>query len=199
MPLDDRVRRGLERSAEALPVDTLDSLEAVRRKRRAATNGARLADGLVVVVVLLVGIAIAPGLLNQAASPIPSLSSSPQASPTASAQSTIVGSFAVDLSAAGEPLKSSGLDGEWQISFESDGTMTWSAPRGRISMPRPLDTYQASAGRLTTNLFTQSLCRGAAAGSYTWARTGTTLVITVVEDGCVQRRAILTTSAWTSQ
>jgi len=204
MAFDDRLRRRLQRQADEAKADTQRSLQDVRRKRQASNNRGRLADGLALILIALVTLAVAPFVLNQLAAPpnpptppptqIPSVAPASPTSPV-----SIVGSYAADLSGAGEPLASAGHAGRWQISFQSDGTLTWTGPGDLgTAFGNPVDTYQVFAGSLTTN-FLRNVCRGVGVGSYTWSRSGPTLTITVVEDGCAERRAILTTAAWTSQ
>lgn len=200
MPLDDRVRRGMQRTTEGVELDAGLALTRLRGRQRAPSTRGRLADVVVVLLLVALAVILLPHLAAQLGTGPAQSSPTITASASAPGAGSIVGSYRSDLSSAGEPLASANLAGVWQISFLSDGTVPWAAPPGAgVAMVPPIDTYQASAGQLVLNLFSHDLCKGAGTGSYSWHRSADQLTLTVVSDPCAIRQALLTTAPWTPQ
>jgi len=194
MSLDDRVKSALERSTHVVDPDVRRDLATVRRRTRRLVLRQRIGGGLLAIAVVAAALFLGPRLLDV----IGSQRGRPAGRPTPPPAASLVNSYRVDLKDAGGDLVSAGLDGEWTLSFNGDGTLVWNAPpTAGISEGLPRDTYQVSGDRIVTAAFVTELCEGGV-GTYTWTREGSSLTLTVVNDDCALRAAILSTEPWTA-
>jgi len=193
MPLDDRVKSALKRSTNVVDPDVRRDLATVRRRTRRLVVRQRIGGGLLAVALLAVAVFLGPRILDV----IGSQHGRPADRPTPPASLSLVGSYRVDLSGTGEPLASEGVDGAWTMEFGGDGTVVWNAPAGSgLSEGLPRDTYHQSGSTVVTTVFASELC-GGGVGTYSSARSGSSITFEVVSDACELRRAILTLEPWT--
>jgi len=189
MSLDRRLRDALQRSSSVVDPDVGRNLAIVRRRTRRAVIRQRVTTTLLAAAMVAAAVVLGPRLLDI----IRSQHETPPARPSPSA---LVGSYHADLTGAGGPLATARLAGPWTLTLNGDGSILWNAPPGSgVTEGLPRDTYQVTGTQLVTNLF-RSLCRGSGVGSYSWTRSGGTLTLVTVRDGCQLRRAILTSVPW---
>ena len=189
MPLDDRVKGALERSSTIVGPDLRRDLSIVRRKTRRAVIRQRVGTGVLLLVMIVAGVFLGPGVLDV----IRSQRHVPAATPSAPVLS---GTYQADLSGVGV-LASKNLAGPWQIRLSGDGSVLWEAPQASgVSEGVPNDTYHLTGSSLVTSMFARDLCRGTGAGSYTFTTSTGSLTFSVVSDACDVRRAVLTSVAW---
>ncbi len=176
MSLDRRLRDALQRSSSVVDPDVGRNLAIVRRRTRRAVIRQRVTTTLLAAAMVAAAVVLGPRLLDI----IRSQHETPPARPSPSA---LVGSYNADLTGAGGPLATARLAGPWTLTLSG------------VTEGLPRDTYQVTGTQLVTNLF-RSLCRGSGVGSYSWTRSGGTLTLVTVRDGCQLRRAILTSVPW---
>ena len=194
MPLDDRVKGALERSTSVVDPDVRRDLATVRRRTSRLVLRQRVGGAALVVALIASAVFLGPGIVDV----IRNQRNEPADRPTPAPTGTLPGSYRVDLSGADGRLVSAGLDGEWTLTFNSDGALLWNAPASAgISEGLPRDTYQMSGDRIVTTAFVPELCEGAV-GTYTWKRTGSSLSLRVVDDACELRAAVLTSEPWSA-
>ena len=190
MSLDRRLRDALQRSSVVVDPDVGCNLATVRRWTRRLVIRQRVTCALLAAAMVAVVVVAGPWVLDV----IGSQRETPAARPSPSA---LVGSYQVDLSGADSRLAARGLAGSWTLTLNGDGSILWNAPPGAgVTEGLPRDTYQVTGTQLVTNLFQPNLCRGSGVGSYSWTRSGGTLTLVAVSDGCELRRAILTSAPW---
>jgi hypothetical protein len=190
MSLDRRLRDALQRSAVVVDPDVAPNLATVRRRTRRLVIRQRVTSALLAAAMVVVVVVAGPWVLDV----IGSQRETPAARPSPSA---LVGSYKVDLSGADSRLAARGLAGSWMLTLNGDGSVLWNAPPGAgVTEGLPRDTYQVTGAQLVTNLFQTNLCRGSGVGSYSWVRSGGTLTLVAVSDGCELRRTILTSAPW---
>jgi hypothetical protein len=190
MSLDRRLREALRRSAAVVDPDVERNLATVRRRTRRLVIGQRVTRALLATAVVAAVVVAGPRLLDV----IGGQRQPPAARPSPSA---LVGSYKVDLTGADGQMAARGLAGPWTLTLNGDGSVLWNAPPGAdVTEGLPRDTYQVTGAQLVTNLFQASLCRGSGVGSYSWTRSGRTLTLVAVSDGCELRRTILTSAPW---
>ena len=190
MSLDRRLRDALQRSSSVVNPDVGRNLATVRRRTRRLVLRQRVTSALLAAAMVAAVVVAGPWLLDV----IGSQRQPPAARPS---PSTLIGSYQVDLTSANGQLAARGLAGPWMLTLNGDGSILWNAPPGAgVTEGLPRDTYQVTGTQLVTNLFQASLCRGSGVGSYSWTRSGGTLTLVAVSDGCGLRRAILTSAPW---
>ncbi len=190
MSLDRRLRDALQRSSAVVDPDVGRNLATVRRRTRRLVIRQRVTSALLATAMVAAVVVIGPRLLDV----IGSRRETPAARPSPAA---LIGSYKVDLTGTDGRLAARGLAGPWTLTLNGDGSILWNAPPGAgVTEGLPRDTYQVTGAQLVTNLFQTSLCRGSGVGSYSWTRSGETLTLVVVSDGCELRRAILTSAPW---
>jgi hypothetical protein len=190
MSLDRRLRDALRRSAAVIDPDVGRNLATVRRRTRRLVIRQRVTNAVLATALVATAVFAGPWMLEV----IRSQRDTPVATPS---PSTLLGTYRTDLTGAGGQLSTERLAGTWTLTFGGDGTVLWDPPPGSgVTEGLPRDTYQVAGTQLVTNLFQASLCRGGGVGSYTWSRSGGTLRLVVVRDGCDLRRAILTSASW---
>jgi len=191
MSLDRRLREALQRSSVVVDPDVGRNLATVRRRTRRLVIRQRVTSALLAAAMVVVVVVAGPWVLDI----IGSQRETPPAARPSSA--TLVGAYQVDLTGADGRLAARGLAGSWTLALNGDGSILWNAPPGAgVTEGLPRDTYQVTGAQLVTNLFQTNLCRGSGVGSYSWTRSGGTLTLVAVNDGCELRRTILTSALW---
>ena len=190
MSLDRRLREALQRSSAVVDPDVERNLATIRRRTRRLVIGQRVTKALLAAAVVAVVLVAGPWVLDV----IGSQRETPAARPSPSA---LIGAYQNDLTGIDGQLAAHGLAGPWTLTLSGDGSILWNAPPGAgVTEGLPRDTYQVTATQIVTNLFQASLCRGSGAGTYSWTRSGGTLRLIAVSDGCELRRTILTSAPW---
>jgi hypothetical protein len=192
MSLDRRLRDGLRRSSAVVDPDVSRNLATVRRRTRRLVIRQRATKALLAMALVATVVFAGPWMLEV----IRSQRDRPVATPSPAA---LLGAYKADLTGAGGELAGARLAGPWTLTLNGDGSMLWEPPPGSgVAEGLPRDTYQATGTQIVTNLFQANLCQGVGVGTYTWTRSGATLTLAAVRDGCTLRRAILTTAPWTA-
>ena len=195
MSIDSRLRRGLERSANAATEDLVDNLpEALTRGRRrqraiVATKTIAIAAGIAVVVLGGPRLVVAIRTDQPAVKPSPSV--------TATDSSAIAGTYTFELSDADATVAANDMAGIWTIRLKPDGAMELSVPASftREGQDPAGNALTHAATQLRTNLFFSDFCHSV--GVYRWALRGTRLTFTPLSEDCPVRQAIFASQPWT--
>jgi hypothetical protein len=180
MSIESRLRQGLARNSETVPVDVETSLSrvtrqtAVRRRRRVVVTSAAAAAAVALV--------LPPALRGLDGEP----------APVATDPRDLVGSFTVQVDDADTEIS-----GQWTITFEPDGRLVLDPPPG-LDDRADTASYAVSGGVLETNALVNSDCQTAdssVVGAYTWARQAGLIRFSRVRDDCAARRALFA-SVW---
>ncbi len=196
MPVERRLREGMQRNADGLNPDVDRLLAEVVRKTRRRVMLRRAAIVLTAATALFLALAVGPRALDalrNAREQVPAT----KPPPTASGFQALTGSFTRRLTASSPAVRANQMAGEWTIDLHADGTMRVTAPpafTGVLSVVQ----FQVTENRFRTNLFNQDVCTNLALGTYRWSRSGRTLTFTVVDDPCEARVALLSSHEWTS-
>ena len=193
MPLDQRLRETLERTAAGHEPDVELRLDAVlrhgvRRQRQTGLGGVLAAAAGVVVLVVVVRIAG-----DQLFGP-PAPTSTPGVSPTTN--DAIAGRYTVTLLAS-EPGVTTGdvdLTGTWTMTLLPSGAMELAPPPDFEGSRAEGHAYSLDGATFRTDLWFNDYC--SAVGSYTWTAASETLLLAVADDGCQLRATLLATRAW---
>ncbi len=135
MPLDQRLRDGLHRDADAIEPDVLAGLESVTRRasRGPGTTGRlMLSAAAIIVVLVLVRIAGVAPHIEVAPGATPSTMNGSSASPSSSAGfgRGVTGTWMVTLAPADTGVESLGLAGDWTMRLGADSTVEVVPPQG---------------------------------------------------------------------
>ena len=215
MSFDDRIRNELEREAARVEPDIerqLGAVEARAARHRSVGGPTIVLAAAVVVAALILRTGTGPTQIGPGTdrSPGPGASGGPiaSASPASAAPSQlaasaatypeIAGTYDVVLDPADAAVARDTLGGTWTMRLEADGAVVLTAP----------STFTAGAGltgiafslqadRFRTNLFINDVC--GTVGTYTWARSAGSLVLTALSDDCAIRRTLLATKPWTTR
>ena len=196
MSVEDRLRNGLARNAASLHPQVEVQLNVVLRRTR-RRNRLRWAGTAVLVILVVPAVtALVAALVGgrpQPAAPLPTMTTQE----TAPARQALTGSFTATVAATASLAQQRGLAGAWTLRFQAEGNLTVQAP---AEYPGVLSgaLFTATQGQLRTSLFEMDLCSGDGIGTYHWVRSGTTLLLTVVDDTCEGRVTVLASTIWTS-
>ncbi len=194
MPVERRLREGMQRNADVLDpdVDRLLGSVVVRTRRRVRVR--RAAIGLAATAATIAAIALGPQALDavrdlrrdQPAQPSP-----PTVAPDAQA---LTGTFARRVS--GSPsMAAKGMVGRWSIDFRADGTMRVAAPDGFTGVLSG-SLFQVEGERFRTALLGDVCSFGSPPGTYRWIRSGDTLTFEALNDPCRARVELFTSGSW---
>lgn len=189
MEIDERLRIGLRREEALVDDRTDDALDDVLRRVRRRRSGRWTAAAAVAAVAVAVTVSVLPGLASRE----DGLPAAP--SPTPSPATALHGTWSVVVEddPAAQGL---GIVGSWEITVRPDGVMEIAAPNG-YEHPTSGAAHVTSANRLTTNaLVSHPGCQSGAAGTYEWRRSGTRVLLEVVDDTCLARAALLAGQPW---
>ncbi len=191
MSLDRRVRDELEALASSIQPDVEANLQASLRRAssRSRRRGAAmvLAFAAVVVTVVVIG----PGMLQAFRSnPIqPGGVASP-------AIERLSGPYTVTVASDDAEILRQAMNGEWTVEFGDDGILGIAAPAD-FTGTRTGYSFEITGDQLRTDLFSADVCTGLIPGVYAWELTDGVLTLTVLEDACAGRTALLT-AEWRS-
>jgi hypothetical protein len=188
MSVDERLRIGLSRNAESLDPDVELCLETAlaRRRRSSQFRWAGAAAGLVAAA-CAIGVLGSPGGWGSWGRPLVPGQHAPS-------------SVALQGRYAGEAASITGapsVEGRWVLEFKAQGVLTVTAPPAYPGVVSGV-LYALDGDELRTDLFSQDLCSGQPLGQYTVTRVGAELTLSVVDDTCPQRVAVLSTTNWTA-
>jgi hypothetical protein len=193
MPLDRRMREGMQRMAADLEPDVDGRLqETLRGARRAATRQ-QLRDGLGFAAAILAVVLVGPPLIEGLRSGSLGVGASPSPTPGAA----LTGTFATTLVSTDVAVTLNRMAGDWTIGFESSGILTVAAPPGFTGTSSGY-SFDVSGSQFRTVLFGEDVCSTLLPGTYQWNLSGGRLTFTVVDDSCPGRVALLTSAAWTA-
>jgi hypothetical protein len=192
MSLDARVKDSLERSSLIVDPDVRRELATVRRKTRRAIVRQRIGFAMLAAAAIVAAVFLGPRVLDV----IRSQRQQPATHPSSSPQQ-IVGFYGTDLSTTDGPqIRASKLSGLWTMSVRGDGLLVLTPPVGAQGVSPLTSTYRVDGDRIVTTAFSRDLCSGIGSGVYRWQRSGASLSLTVDQDPCRIRVAILTAHAW---
>lgn len=192
MSLDARVKDALERSSLIVDPDVRRELATVRRKTRRAIVRQRIGFAMLAAAAIVAAVFLGPRVLDV----IRSQRQQPATHPSSSPQQ-IVGFYGTDLSTTDGPqIRASKLSGLWTMSVRGDGLLVLTPPVGAQGVSPLTSTYRVDGDRIVTTAFSRDLCSGIGSGVYRWQRSGALLSLTVDQDPCRIRVAILTAHAW---
>jgi hypothetical protein len=195
MSIDSRLRRGLERSANAATEDLVDNLpEALTRgrRRKRAIVGTKITAIVAGIAIVALG---GPRLVGVIRTDQPAVKPSP--SVTATDFSAIAGTYTFELSDADATVAANDMAGTWTIRLKPDGAMELSVPATFTREgPDPAgNAFTLAASQFRTNLFFSDFCHSV--GFYRWALRGTRLTFTPLSEDCPVRQAIFASQPWT--
>ncbi len=180
MPLDDRLRQALSRSAADVHPDVERHLERVMQRARSHTRRRWLVGSLAVAAAIVAVVVVDLGVIQNPPTP---------------AAAAVEGRYTAQVDQSETLLDERQMGGDWSLQFDTGGIVEVTAPssyRGILSTV----LYHVSGDSLRINLFETDLCSGEGLGTYTWQTSNGTLHFTVGEDTCAERVALLTEREW---
>jgi hypothetical protein len=193
MPLDRRLRDGMQHMAQDLDPDIEGRLEATLRDARRAGQRRQLRAVLAFATVILAVVVVGPPLIDALQNAGPGVGASPSPTPTIS----LAGTFATTLVSTDVAVTSNRMAGEWSIQFGSSGILTVTTPPGFTGTQSGY-AFQMTGSQLSTDLFGEDVCSTLLPGTYQWSLTSGRLTFTVVDDSCPGRVALFTSATWTA-
>jgi hypothetical protein len=191
MPLDRRLRDGMQRLAQDLDPDVEGRLEATLRNARRAGRRRQFRAAFAFATVILAVVLVGPPLIDALRDAGPRVGASPSPPPTISLR----GTFATTLVSTDVAVTSNRMSGDWTIQFGSNGIMTVTTPSAYIGTHSGY-TFHVTGSQFNTDLFGEDVCRRLPPGTYQLSLTGGQLAFTVVDDSCPGRVALFTSAAW---
>ena len=189
MPIDARLRDGLERSMSTIGTDVEPFLrDARRRGRRRLLIRRAVTVVTIAAAVVLVAVAgpslrdLLRGREQQPAAPQPAVQLS--------------GTYTTTLRASDLSGGSAGAVGTWLLTLDRGSTLDL-ASLTNGNRGRSVTQYQATQDEFLTTALADGSCSGL--GTYRWSRSGSILTFSVVSDPCPLRVAILSSQPWTLQ
>lgn len=184
MPLDDRLRDGLTRNADAFEPDIETALARVTRPRPA-----RVVVRGVLIAAAIIGLVIALAAVKR-----PDEQTGPADVPSISA-GQLAGQYETTVTAtvSGAPYD---ISGRWEIRFDPAGILDVRPPASYAGVVSA-QLFQTTGAELRTDVFGADLCSGLPLGTYRWERQDLTLRFTSIDEACAARAAILTSQPWT--
>jgi hypothetical protein len=190
MPLDRRLRDGMQRLAQDLDPDVEGRLEATLRNARRAGRRRQFRAAFAFATVILAVVLVGPPLID-ALRAGPGVGASPSPPPTIS----LGGTFTTTLVSTEVAVTSNRMSGDWTLQFGSNGIMTVTTPSAYTGTHSGY-TFHVTGSQFSTDLFGEDVCRRLPPGTYQLSLTGGQLAFTVVDDSCPGRVALLTSAAW---
>ena len=175
--LDAQMRSALAELPMPDDIETRAALGDVLRRSRAEPTPSRwrapvMVAAAVVAIVLLAGVLIGLG-------------SGDQSPPVADPGSQLRGDWQRDVHSHQQ-----GWNGTWSMRFDHDGVFELVGP-ATTSASTEGASYALEAHSLRVDVFVNNVCSELPAGRYLWSRTGDVLTLTVLEDRCPVRAALL--------
>lgn len=196
MPVERRLREGTQRNASVIDGDVDRVLGTVIRRGRRRAILRRSISVAVAIPVVVGGLVLGQQVLGSPGNVRPATGSASTPAPTPTpAASAIGGTFTRTLRADRAVVRANGIAGTWTLGTDPDGRTRLQAPPSfaGAAASRP---FVVQGNELRTDAFAGDLCRGLRAGTYTWTRAGSYLVLTAVSDPCDARAWILSSGPW---
>jgi hypothetical protein len=197
MSLDRRLREAFDRIASTVDPDidlNLErTLERSARPLLASALGPLMAAS-VATVALVIGVRLLMMPIQEPGGP----SAAPVGPSQSDTMAAVAGAYTVTLVDADPGVATADLTlaGTWSITLGTNGVMELVPPPTFEGSRAAGHTFNLDATTLRTDLYYNDYCNSI--GTYTWAKTGDTLILTVVEDDCAIRRTLLATRALVS-
>jgi hypothetical protein len=193
MPVERRLRGGLERNAGVVEPDVEAFLETVVRRARPRVITRRAVAGLAAaaaVAAAVTGGSWALHAIRSADRDVPAAHRSHQAG-----LPPLAGTFTRAVAPSTAAIRNNRMAGRWTIRLRGQVIQAVSAPP---SFTGVLSTFQFQVrdSRFRTNLFIQDVCANKPGGTYRWALSGRTLRFAAVSDPCTARVAFFTSGPW---
>jgi ferric-dicitrate binding protein FerR (iron transport regulator) len=190
MPLDRRLRDGMQRLAQDLDPDVEGRLEATLRNAHRAGRRQQVRAALVFATVILAVVLIGPPMIDALRGV-----AGPGTSPSPTSFVTLRGTYMTTLNSTDAAVTSNRMAGDWTIQFGSGPIMTVTAPPD-FTGTRSGYTFHVSGSQFRTDLFGEDVCSTLLPGTYQWSLIGGQLTFTLVDDSCPGRAALLTSATW---
>jgi hypothetical protein len=194
MPLDRRLRDGVDRLTSQVDPDVDRSLDRTFRRARRTIALRRAGAASVVAASVALAIVIGPrtidALRNERAP-------SPATKPSNTNPAAIAGTYQIVIPNDEPAVRQNHLAGRWTIGLGTDGIMTVSTPPSYAG-PRSGYRFRISGEEFRTDLFSTGVCSGIPPGVYRWALSGATLTLTPIDEQCTARATLLGSQTWGS-
>lgn len=191
MPLERRLREGMQRMAADLEPDVEGRLEATLRDARRAGKRQQLRAGLAFATVILAVVLVGPPLFEALRNGERGVGASPSPTPTVS----LIGTYATTLVSTDVAVTSNRMSGDWTIAFGSSEILTVTPPADFTGTYSGY-SFNVADSQFTTDLFGEDVCSTLLPGTYRWTLIGDRLTFMVVDDSCPGRVALLASAAW---
>jgi hypothetical protein len=187
MSVDERLRIGLARNAQGCNPDVELLLEAaLARGRRDRRLRWAWATAIVAAACTALVLGLSLGWRSERGAP---LVPADRATSTVGLQGRYAGDVPAQQSAPS-------VAGRWVLEFNPQGLLTVTAPPAYPGVVSGV-LYAVVGDELRTDLFSQDLCSGQPLGRYAMTRSSARLTLTLVDDPCPRRVAVLTATSWT--
>jgi hypothetical protein len=193
MSLDRRLREGLDRLAEEIEPDIEGRLRStLERGNRPRFVTFALPVAASAAAILLVAV-VAPSLFALLHGEIgPPIGASQVPSPSAL---SLVGAYTATVASGDPAVQEHNLDGAWTVEFDANASLKVTAPTG-FTGTRTGYSYEVNDERLITDLFSSDVCTTLLPGTYRWARDGSTVTFTAIDEPCAGRASLLAGQPW---
>jgi hypothetical protein len=189
MPIDTRLRDGLERSMSTIDTDVEPFLQDARRRGHRRLMIRRAATAIAIAAAIAIVAVAGPGLRGllrgrelQPAAPPPLVQ--------------ISGTYTTTIRTSDLTGGGAGAVGTWLLTLDRGGTLDL-ASLSNVNRGRSVTQYQATQSGFLTTALADGPCSGL--GTYAWSRAGSVLTFSVVSDPCPLRVAIFSSQPWTLQ
>ena len=193
MPLDRRLRDGLDRLAGEIEPDVEGRLKATLghagRRNLVQRSLPILAATTALVLVAIVGPAMVDLWRGEAGPPI-GASQAPSPSPSA-----LAGAFTASVESDDLVVQESNLGGSWTVEFDASGILVVTSPASYAGT-RTGYSYQVTGDELRTDLFGEDVCSTLLPGRYRWERTGDIVTFSTIDEPCAGRAAFFAGQPW---
>lgn len=199
MSIDRRLREGFERSVPAIVPDDRAALERVTIRARRHVRVRRAASTAMLTVLVAGAVFAGPRVLDaiREGGELEPLQEPTPALPVPD-EVGITGTYSTTLGDDDPEVRRNRMDGDWAITFRSDGVLQVSAPES-FQESRSGYSFEVSGNQFRTDLFRTDVCNDQLPGRYRWKRSGDRLTFEVLDETCPARAALFTSGPYVSQ